>query len=592
MELSTEEELQVLIDSIALGKKYLFYAAIIAFLSSFFLLKNLDGYMVLFFFPLALIYTILTFIGYHKIDEAISINQLVILGSLFTLILFGLTPFLHASVLASAYVVFSVKQKRLIAEAAHYAKQSKPRQPISPIKPATIRKTSTEAYQKVTSVKEAGSNIDNAVIKNVIAYLRYFVPVGKWIDPDLEMVSVDLGGASQESPACSAAHVGFIVLYVNDTGNSLNSVTLSMVNKLEVTPRELYKAGLKNLNTHVYEKVKTGIQISQSKDGHYYRMALDGDFDASLLLLDRVWNNLQLRKLTPNGTVVAIPNRGSLLFCDAGQSDSIQIMQSKAKQLATGSDWAITERLFIRRHHRWTEYLLGEILNPVQQLQKKFGEFVLPTLFLVQQPNQWNSLLHGRGVELNFTEKNQSLSKEVAPTTIVTKCLHGGLFVAFVKYNQEGELLQPMTDFDFSASGLTLDELAEVAFENLYDLSGAGRDGINLKIEPSGAMFEVHLAHENYPNGCILLLNQLWDEKVKAVFANPPIAVIPSSNHLAFCDSMSPQGILELQKYANNNHPSVVDQNAGFSPQLYIREEGLWKPYITAEYNNVDGKLH
>lgn len=470
------------------------------------------------------------------------------------------------------------------------------------------RKTSqSTTYRNKTKIASSRQNINNnsiqknlllkaeinsstvhvdSEVKHALPYLRHYSSAPKWLDPnsDIRIAIGDNEKQKQEGPVWKGVHSGFMVSFVNDDGINLRGINIPTLTRLGMTYSELYRIALKNLDTHVYEKLKPGIQIAQSKDEHYHRMILDDNFDSSLLLLDKVWNHLDLRKLTPNGAVVAIPDRGTLLFCDAAKTNSIKIMHDQAKKVFAASESKITERLFIRRHHRWTEYTGAEVLTSLQQLQKKYGELVLPQLFRVQHHSKWHPSLHN--VPMSLEESGQRLSKELAPTQWIAKMVHGGLAVSFIKYGKKGDFMQRITDLELAASGLTLDELEKIAFENLFDLSGAGRDGINLEIKTHGHIFEISLIHENYPEAGFLLLDSLWDEQVKSLMPNLPIAVIPSQNHIAFCDSTSQQGIEELRKYAND-HFSFTDQEAGFSEQLYIRESGLWKPYVAVDHRSL-----
>jgi uncharacterized protein YtpQ (UPF0354 family) len=477
--------------------------------------------------------------------------------------------------------IFWLKNSRKTSPSATYRNKTKTASSRQNINNNSIQKNLLLKAEINSSTIHVDTEVEHA-----LAYLRHYAPMPKWIDPnsDNRITLGDNEKQKQEGPVWKVVHSGFMVSFVIDQGKSLRGINIPTLTRLGMTYNELYRIALKNLDIHVYEKVKSGIQIAQSKDKHYHRLILDGDFDSSLLLLDKVWNHMDLRKLTPNGAVVAIPDRGTLLFCDAAKTNSIKIMHDEAKKVVAASESKITERLFIRRHHRWTEYTGAEVLTSLQQLQKKYGDLVLPQLFRVQHHSQWHPSLHN--VPLSVEESGQRLSKELAPTQWIAKMVHGGLAVSFVKYGKTDDGMQGITDLELAASGLTLDELEKIAFENLFDLSGAGRDGVNLEIKTHGHIFKISLIHDNYPEAGFLLLDSLWDEQVKSMMPNLPIAVIPSQNHLAFCDSTSQQGIEELRKYAND-HLSFTDQEAGFSQQLYIREGGLWKPYVAVDHRSL-----
>ncbi len=553
------------------GLKFLLCAFLIALITSLLMLNlahHSNTAMILLF-----IHSALAFWGYRKIDQALELGIFIKFGLFLAFLLTLSFAFIHPAILAVSYFYFA-DQLKYMANAAE--SRARTRKILRPALDAIPQTTTT------SNLRAPVPPAEDLAVKNARVYLRIFAPAPEWqwLDPTESRLEIYLGeteAQKQAGPVCKAVHCGFLVFFVNDTGTTLSSILCPTLTRIGMSYNELYSIGIKNLETYVFKQHKSGIQILKSDNGQHYQLKLDGDFDASLLLLDTVWNNLELRMLTPNGVVAAIPERGTLLFCDAAQPHSIQSIASAARDIAATSNTKITDRLFIRRHHRWTEYASSQPLTPRQTLQQKFGALALPQLLQVQPHDKWLPA-DSHDIPIQVKETDPVTQKT---TQSVAQIQHGGFIISFVKSDPAAKALRRVTDQELSQSGLSLNELATLANENLYDLGGAGRHDINLIIEPHGALFEVRLKDNNFTEASFLLLDTLWDNQVNALFSPPPLAVLPAQNKLAFCDATSTQGIEALKQYAHQ-HANPRDQASGFSAQLFIRINGRWQPYLSA----------
>jgi hypothetical protein len=81
-------------------------------------------------------------------------------------------------------------------------------------------------------------------------------------------------------------------------------------------------------------------------------LLLDGEFEASLLLLDDLWDDT-LASHTPHGAVVAIPTRDVLTFCDAASADGIRTLRDLVQRTTAGGQQLLTPHLYRRVDGAW-----------------------------------------------------------------------------------------------------------------------------------------------------------------------------------------------------------------------------------------------
>jgi hypothetical protein len=86
-------------------------------------------------------------------------------------------------------------------------------------------------------------------------------------------------------------------------------------------------------------------------------VVFDGQFDASLILVDVLWDEM-LDDFAPNGFVVAVPSKNALTFCDAETPEGPLQLHRIIKHL--GGDHPISTSLCYRdpTHRDWRPYSL------------------------------------------------------------------------------------------------------------------------------------------------------------------------------------------------------------------------------------------
>jgi len=130
-------------------------------------------------------------------------------------------------------------------------------------------------------------NLNNAI--------AYFKPTWDSIEsPDIEL---SLEDQPVDRPYCD----GLSVFYLVDEGEQFSLVQRRHIEGAGVSVEKLNQIGLDNL-----EKIADEIRMTEDESLIYF--SGNGNFEASLLLVNKIWNEW-LAEYCPNGYVAAIPAR-------------------------------------------------------------------------------------------------------------------------------------------------------------------------------------------------------------------------------------------------------------------------------------------
>jgi hypothetical protein len=150
-------------------------------------------------------------------------------------------------------------------------------------------------------------------------------------------------------PPTRAAAGVFVVGYHVDAGSHWTSVGRDEMRQAGMNLNALHRQALSNLMKLV--KGKPGLRLVDHPP--YHGVLLDGDHEASLVLLDGLWDHLFADK-TPNGAVVAIPSRDVLAFCDANSAEGIAALREANRRIGPDAKGALFQGLLLRREGRWS----------------------------------------------------------------------------------------------------------------------------------------------------------------------------------------------------------------------------------------------
>jgi uncharacterized protein YtpQ (UPF0354 family) len=149
-----------------------------------------------------------------------------------------------------------------------------------------------------------------------------------------------------EKPSVVHEHlVGDIwVVYAVDLPTAIQSLGALELQRLNISSIELRGLAVDNLRRVLPE-------IQQHGGGPWYMLTAGGDYTASLLLLDSIWD--QLAESVEGDIVAAVPSRDVLLFTGSDSSDGIQAVRQKAREIHEGGDHVISQTLLRRTSGRW-----------------------------------------------------------------------------------------------------------------------------------------------------------------------------------------------------------------------------------------------
>jgi uncharacterized protein YtpQ (UPF0354 family) len=111
----------------------------------------------------------------------------------------------------------------------------------------------------------------------------------------------------------------------------------------------LLDTGISNLYSLA---ASNGLRIQELDEG-CFALLLDGNFEASLILLDNLWNNT-LKQYAPNGYAVAIPARDVLAFCDLHSNNGVERLKGVISSVWENGSYLLTDRIFNRTEGKWT----------------------------------------------------------------------------------------------------------------------------------------------------------------------------------------------------------------------------------------------
>jgi hypothetical protein len=175
-----------------------------------------------------------------------------------------------------------------------------------------------------------------------VAYLKPRLP-DDGPPPDLKI-------SHEDSPVLRDLGNGFLVGYVVDDGGSLLYVQSRDLIRSGATEEDLHKSGIDNLYALAEQHLRVQIY------GSIFAVFMEGNFEASVLLLDSVWDT-SLAKHVRGGFVAAAPARDVLAFGDTSSPQAIGELRAVVDRLArSDADHILTNSLLHRSEGTWVVY--------------------------------------------------------------------------------------------------------------------------------------------------------------------------------------------------------------------------------------------
>lgn len=173
-----------------------------------------------------------------------------------------------------------------------------------------------------------------------IAYLKTALPH----DDPTQPVAI----SENQRPIIRDLGNGLCVAYLEDRGQSFRYVNVADFDAAGCDIDAFHALCVENLADIARAKLSI-----RAYNGCYV-MIMDGNFEASLILVDNLWDET-LAHLAPTGFVAALPARDILAFCDAqSQAGLAELRQIVARlQSAPQADHLLRPELFRRVGKSW-----------------------------------------------------------------------------------------------------------------------------------------------------------------------------------------------------------------------------------------------
>jgi Protein of unknown function (DUF1444) len=164
--------------------------------------------------------------------------------------------------------------------------------------------------------------------------------------PGDEPDEADIVPSREHSPVLTNLNNGLLAAYLVDEVSHFQYVQQRHLDSAGLTQAELHQQCIATLRTLLKQK-----DIKVQPYGNVFAILCGGNFEASAVLVDGLWNNA-LAHLAPNGFVVAIPCRDILAFCDAGNASGLQELRQLIERTQDG-DHPISSVLYRRSAGTW-----------------------------------------------------------------------------------------------------------------------------------------------------------------------------------------------------------------------------------------------
>jgi uncharacterized protein YtpQ (UPF0354 family) len=137
------------------------------------------------------------------------------------------------------------------------------------------------------------------------------------------------------------------VLYAEDTEFNIRYLGTADIKSLGIDSDCLRSNAVENLKRELPP-------IESHGANGYYMLTAGGNYEASLLLFDSIWNS---SNFVVNGEiVVGIPSRDLLFVTGSNDDENINRLRDVCKKVVAESGYSLTSVLFIRKGNMWEEF--------------------------------------------------------------------------------------------------------------------------------------------------------------------------------------------------------------------------------------------
>ena len=165
------------------------------------------------------------------------------------------------------------------------------------------------------------------------------------LDTSLDLLATRIDQGAEESLVVKNLNNGLLVSYLQSNGDDfvyLENAFLETMSSSEIHAKSL---------SDLAEYSKGNINIQKEDD--VCSVILDGSFEASLILIDELWDNIFTKHIEEN-YIICVPARDTLVFCDVGNEKGKIKLRSIIAEHQDDAHF-LSNKLFIRSDGSWVE---------------------------------------------------------------------------------------------------------------------------------------------------------------------------------------------------------------------------------------------
>jgi uncharacterized protein YtpQ (UPF0354 family) len=150
-----------------------------------------------------------------------------------------------------------------------------------------------------------------------------------------------------DTPVMKDLGNGLLVAYVVDQRDAFLYIQQGDLKNDGITEDQLHEIGISNL-----ARLASGGRLRVAPHRNIFAVLVDGNFEASMLLLDDLWNNT-FRQFVAGQYAVALPTRDVLAFCDASSAIGLDELREVVQRLKDSQDHPLSKDLYLRHGNEW-----------------------------------------------------------------------------------------------------------------------------------------------------------------------------------------------------------------------------------------------
>jgi uncharacterized protein YtpQ (UPF0354 family) len=153
--------------------------------------------------------------------------------------------------------------------------------------------------------------------------------------------------SADDSPVLKSLENGLLVAYVVDQRHGFQYVSHRDLRDDGITQEQMHDIGIGNL-----AKFAAAKPLRVQPYHNIFAVFVDGNFEASVLLLDDVWTS-GFRQFVTGDYLAALPTRDVFAFCDASSKEGRDELLALVRKLENSADHPISQSLYLRVGSGW-----------------------------------------------------------------------------------------------------------------------------------------------------------------------------------------------------------------------------------------------